>query len=274
MLAPDDKNSVLSEVSGAGRKSRAYSAYGYSADDATTDSGLGYNGELRDLTTGHYILGKGYRVFSPQMMRFYSPDSWSPFGEGGVNAYGYVAGNPVMHSDPTGHFKQLAILLLGTLMQAPDPSTVGRAARNLSQIDDPLAGWTMHTTTGSTRLSAGTPSPRATTSVNVSQNIASRSVDVGNVPKAGKKVGFDPQTEIFEYKQRMGPEHWTTKADERRAVAEVMSEEQATTRAAGPSNSNRPSTNPERTVRVQERIRQDNPKKLTVRQQAMLRRAQ
>ncbi|EGH35731.1 hypothetical protein PSYJA_44541, partial [Pseudomonas syringae pv. japonica str. M301072] len=38
--------------------------------------------------TGHYLLGNGYRAFNPVLMRFNSPDSLSPFGEGGVNAYG------------------------------------------------------------------------------------------------------------------------------------------------------------------------------------------
>lgn len=112
MLAPDDKNTVLSEVGKDGRQARAYSAYGYSADDASARSGLGYNGELRDSATGYYFLGKGYRVFSPVMMRFYSPDSWSPFGEGGVNVYAYVSGNPVKYGDPTGHSPLSRALIL------------------------------------------------------------------------------------------------------------------------------------------------------------------
>ncbi len=38
------------------------------------------------------MLGNGYRAYSPVLMRFNSPDSWSPFGEGGVNAYAYIEG--------------------------------------------------------------------------------------------------------------------------------------------------------------------------------------
>ena len=36
-------------------------------------------------------------------MRFHSPDSWSPFGGGGLNAYMYCVGDPVNRADPTGH---------------------------------------------------------------------------------------------------------------------------------------------------------------------------
>ncbi|KAB0509737.1 RHS repeat-associated core domain-containing protein [Pseudomonas moorei] len=136
MLATDHMNSVLSEVSPAGRKARAYTAYGYSADDAASESGLGHNGELRDSNTGEYFLGKGYRLFSTQMMRFYSPDSWSPFGEGGVNAYGYVAGDPIKYADPTGHMalgiKATILAARGLFASADDvaASAVARLARN------------------------------------------------------------------------------------------------------------------------------------------------
>lgn len=137
MLAPDDKNTVLSEVGKDGRKARAYSAYGYSADDASARSGLGYNGELRDSATGYYFLGKGYRVFSPVMMRFYSPDSWSPFGEGGVNAYAYVSGNPVKYGDPTGHTPMAAYLLAvaqGLVKKSPENLAAARLASNTLKL--------------------------------------------------------------------------------------------------------------------------------------------
>ncbi|WP_268744425.1 RHS repeat-associated core domain-containing protein [Pseudomonas syringae USA007] len=49
------------------------------------------------------MLGNGYRAYNPVLMRFHSPDSWSPFGEGGVNAYTYGEGDSVNGVDPTGH---------------------------------------------------------------------------------------------------------------------------------------------------------------------------
>ena len=36
-------------------------------------------------------------------MRFNAPDSLSPFGEGGFNAYNYCAGDPINKIDPSGH---------------------------------------------------------------------------------------------------------------------------------------------------------------------------
>lgn len=103
LLASDMKNSVHSEVSRTGRKDVAYSPYGHRPDDPSVSSQQGYNGERREERDGRYFLGNGNRMFSLVLMRFNSPDSWSPFGEGGVNTYAYCYGNPIMYSDKTGH---------------------------------------------------------------------------------------------------------------------------------------------------------------------------
>ncbi|BAP42779.1 RHS repeat-associated core domain-containing protein [Pseudomonas sp. 21LCFQ02] len=66
-------------------------------------SSPGFNGELPDPLTGHYLLGHGYRAYNPVLMRFNSPDSLSPFAEGGINAYAYCAGDPANRSDRSGH---------------------------------------------------------------------------------------------------------------------------------------------------------------------------
>ncbi|MDR0279664.1 MAG: RHS repeat-associated core domain-containing protein [Paucimonas sp.] len=66
----------------------------------------GFNGELPDPVTGHYLLGNGYRAYSSVLMIFLQPDSWSPFGAGGLNAYQYCLGDPLNHRDPTGHAAQ------------------------------------------------------------------------------------------------------------------------------------------------------------------------
>ncbi|AZE49077.1 YD repeat protein [Pseudomonas chlororaphis] len=64
---------------------------------------IGFNGQLFDSISGTYLLGNGYRAYSPTMRAFYSPDSLSPFGAGGVSRYQYCNLNPVNYTDPSGH---------------------------------------------------------------------------------------------------------------------------------------------------------------------------
>ena len=89
LAACDQQRSVLSMYEGKSPESQAYSLYGHHTQGGGSLSLLAFNGERRDAVTGHYHLGNGYRQFSPVMMRFCSPDSWSPFGAGGLNSYGY-----------------------------------------------------------------------------------------------------------------------------------------------------------------------------------------
>ena len=73
----------------------------------------GFNGERHDPFSGATHLGNGYRVYNPQLMRFQSPDSWSPFGDGGINPYIYCVGDPVNRADPGGHLSWQAGLGIG-----------------------------------------------------------------------------------------------------------------------------------------------------------------
>jgi RHS repeat-associated protein len=111
LLATDNKNSVLAEIAGGKPNSIAYSAYGLPSAQQEIATCLGFNGELREARIGWYLLGNGYRAYNPVLMRFHSPDSWSPFGKGGLNAYMYCVGDPVNFSDPTGHINPLLKLL-------------------------------------------------------------------------------------------------------------------------------------------------------------------
>ncbi|ELC6383294.1 RHS repeat-associated core domain-containing protein [Enterobacter hormaechei] len=77
-----------------------WSPYGCGKSD---DFYPGFNGESVDSVSGNYLLGNGYRAYSPVLMRFTSPDSLSPFGGGGINPYAYCAGDPVNITDPSGH---------------------------------------------------------------------------------------------------------------------------------------------------------------------------
>nr|WP_225923140.1 RHS repeat-associated core domain-containing protein [Pseudomonas xantholysinigenes] len=80
----------------------AYSPYGYRPRPAGFTK-VGFTGQLRELKSDIYLLGNGYRAYSPVLMRFLSPDDkWSPFGAGGRNAYAYCQGNPVTFHDRSG----------------------------------------------------------------------------------------------------------------------------------------------------------------------------
>lgn len=67
---------------------------------------IGHNGNYRDPASGAIPLGNGYRSYRTGLMRFICPDSWSPFGAGGINPYTYCAGDPVNRADPSGHFSR------------------------------------------------------------------------------------------------------------------------------------------------------------------------
>mgnify|MGYP000973335424 CR=1 FL=1 len=74
---------------------------------------LRFNGQRRDPNSGAYHLGNGYRAYQPSLRRFSCPDSFSPFGAGGINSYCYCAGDPVNRVDPSGHFSWQAGLGIG-----------------------------------------------------------------------------------------------------------------------------------------------------------------
>ncbi|WP_434677886.1 RHS repeat-associated core domain-containing protein [Pseudomonas sp. R1-18] len=81
----------------------SYTPFGYRPDDWTQRSWLGFNGEPIDRPTGAYHLGNGARVYNSALQTFQTPDSFSPFGIGGLNGYVYCSNDPVNFSDPDGH---------------------------------------------------------------------------------------------------------------------------------------------------------------------------
>jgi RHS repeat-associated protein len=99
MLASDGMGSVIGE-SGTRSKSVAYSPYGFQRG---MESLIGFAGQMQSLLPIGYFLGNGYRFFDVVTNRFNSPDEFSPFGRGGVNAYVYCGGDPVNCTDPSGH---------------------------------------------------------------------------------------------------------------------------------------------------------------------------
>ncbi|EJN37230.1 RHS repeat-associated core domain protein-containing protein [Pseudomonas sp. GM84] len=103
LLATDSNSSVLRYECLEDSGPRSYTAYGASEDKPLDTSGLAFNGERLDRLSSTYLLGNGYRCFSPSLMRFLSPDNLSPFEHGGINAYAYCSDDPINFTDPTGH---------------------------------------------------------------------------------------------------------------------------------------------------------------------------
>jgi RHS repeat-associated protein len=103
----DPAGSVLATTQGPAQggttETYGYSAYGED-QPGPRSSTLGYSGQYHDQLTPGYQLGNGYRAYLPALMRFTGPDSLSPFGAGGINAYAYGGEDPVNHVDPSGHF--------------------------------------------------------------------------------------------------------------------------------------------------------------------------
>ena len=113
LMATQNDRSVLAGVEASNCIAFAYSPFGHRVNNPL-NSLLGFNGERPDPVTGHYLLGNGYRAFNPILMRFNSPDSLSPFGDGGLNCYAYCLGDPVNKVDPTGHSSLYRMLSLAS----------------------------------------------------------------------------------------------------------------------------------------------------------------
>ncbi|WP_082888373.1 RHS repeat-associated core domain-containing protein [Pseudomonas sp. p21] len=92
----------LAHDSNSTTTARAYTVYGHSGNGSPTIL-VGFNGQALDPLLQGYFLGNGVRLYCCSLMRFTTPDSLSPFDEGGWNSYGYCSGDPINRVDPSGH---------------------------------------------------------------------------------------------------------------------------------------------------------------------------
>ena len=197
LLATDLQRSVLHRVSPSKHQSIAYNVYGHCPVENGLSSLLGFDGERADPVTGHYLLGNGYRAFNPVLMRFNSPDSWSPFGDGGINSYGYCGGNPVNKGDSNGH---VAFKFVRGLLSIDDgilelkkikyrPAHASSAKRTMSQSQEPMTIYrSLHEVmpdvyVGTDRASNGLPR------LNVEGHGGYSRQERGYIISGGRKVG-------------------------------------------------------------------------------------
>lgn len=133
LFATDQHRSVLGMLNRAQPDLLVYTPYGHPTAGKGLFDMLGFNGERSEAETGHYILGNGYRAFNPVLMRFNSPDSWSPFGNGGLNAYAYCSGDPVNYVDAMGHSRYRFIRAGKEFATSANKTKTGRVTRPKNQ---------------------------------------------------------------------------------------------------------------------------------------------
>lgn len=101
LLQSDVQGTVLARRESTPAATSAFTAYGFKPG-AHSASLLAFVGERYDVTSDAYLLGNGHRLYTPRLMRFHSPDTLSPFAQGGLNAYSYCEADPVNRVDPSG----------------------------------------------------------------------------------------------------------------------------------------------------------------------------
>ena len=97
--------SVLTNAQGVAEEHNSYRPYGQlHTHTGTADVAYKYTGQERDPSTGLYFYNARY--YDPALGRFLSPDTLvqNPGDPQSLNRYAYSRNNPVLYTDPTGHF--------------------------------------------------------------------------------------------------------------------------------------------------------------------------
>lgn len=208
--AVDGENTVMAEPQANCLARFAYTPYGDRARLNKPDTPWAYHGERLDGLSGGYALGNGYRLYRPALMRFGAPDNMSPFGLGMLNAYAYCLGDPINHSDPSGHFALARLLrfaapvMRGTTLVAGTALIVAGAVHDDKALYQAAAGIYAGGLALSGLLFGGArflSRPQASTGRvgGASSTMARASVVSSQSLESGEPlaIGFDPMTREF-----------------------------------------------------------------------------
>ncbi|MFP3369989.1 MULTISPECIES: RHS repeat-associated core domain-containing protein [unclassified Pseudomonas] len=109
LLGTDTQASTINMVSES-QTTITYGPYGYDSTPPANTLLSRFTGQSWLPSAIGYLLGNGHRLFNPGLMRFHSPDTWSPFERGGINAYAYCTNDPINRSDPSGMFSIVKLM--------------------------------------------------------------------------------------------------------------------------------------------------------------------
>ncbi|MBA1242861.1 RHS repeat-associated core domain-containing protein [Pseudomonas japonica] len=126
----DWQGSLVNEATSSRALVAGFTPSGYSTHPGHGNTG--FVGQPHE-PIGLYLLGNGYRAYSPTLMRFIAADDLSPFDRGGLNAYAYCAGDPLNNIDPDGHALFRSLSKLGQRIFG------GRKAGDIGHLDDKYA---------------------------------------------------------------------------------------------------------------------------------------
>ncbi|WP_258378798.1 RHS repeat-associated core domain-containing protein [Pseudomonas mosselii] len=105
LLGLDNQRSVITRQVAGNRDVFIYSPFGFSSSTLDKYPLPGFTAQILEAA-GLYLLGNGKRAYNPVLMRFHSPDAWSPFGTGGINTYVYCGQDPVNWQDLSGNTRE------------------------------------------------------------------------------------------------------------------------------------------------------------------------
>ena len=135
LLGSDRSGSVMAAMTTSESIKTSYSPYG-TTPTANSPIAVKYNGEIHDRSCA-YLLGNGERAYTPNLMRFRSPDRASIFLPRNLNSYAYAAGDPINYFDPTGNLTARVAPRLDRMMPPKARrETIADRQQSLSSIGD------------------------------------------------------------------------------------------------------------------------------------------